>query len=502
MGNKTPIIRKRTTLTTNEKQLVGMSREKDALRSMASALVARATMAAQLGTSYGGDRDLYTVLGYPKTLTFDHYWARYTRQDIAKRVVDAPVNACWRKKPRVTENLQEKNTTFEEAWLKLEKELRIYHYLARVDKLSCVGEYAVLFLGLNDRNNAKPELPAEKASKLMYLRVYKEDNADIKEWEEDPNNPRYGLPKIYQLETSDSSRTGSTTLRVHHSRLLHITEGRLEDEVYGEPRLKCVYNRLQDLELIAGGSSEMFWRGAFPGIAAVLDKDASADPQTLAAMGDELDDYVHGLKRYMRLQGMKLENLSAQVADPSNHKEVLLELIAGAADIPKRILVGSERGELASTQDETNWNNRVHERRQDYVDPWVLRSFIDRTIELGVLKPPGAGGEYYVEWPAVYMPTDDEKAAVAAKKMEAIAKYASTPGIELVLPRSIFLRKIMEFEQEEVEEIDKLIEQAIAEEEARIAEEEEARAEEEEAARAAGTPPGQQPPEEELGAQA
>ena len=48
----------------------------------------RMMLAAALGQSFEGERDLYTVLGYPKSLSFADYYAKYTRQDIAARIVE------------------------------------------------------------------------------------------------------------------------------------------------------------------------------------------------------------------------------------------------------------------------------------------------------------------------------------------------------------------------------------------------------------------------------
>lgn len=64
------------------------------LRTFASQLVARQMLAAGLGVQqYDGERNLYQALGYPLYLTFEDYLARYTRQDIAKAIIDRPVKA-------------------------------------------------------------------------------------------------------------------------------------------------------------------------------------------------------------------------------------------------------------------------------------------------------------------------------------------------------------------------------------------------------------------------
>jgi phage-related protein (TIGR01555 family) len=433
-----------------------------AFSALASVAVSRAILADKLGKSFG----------------FGKYYARYTRQDIAKRIIDAPVDACWRRPPNIVEDMEDE-TEFEKAWVELQEKLKIYHYLARTEKLAGIYQYAALLIGYKTKDGNLKEPVSGVNNEVLFLRPYAQQNAEILKWDEDKNSSRYGMPEIYSLTTSTPNRNSTGNIEAHHSRILHITEGRLEDEVFGTPALQSVYNRLQDLEMVSGGSAEMFWRGAFPGYNFNLDEDADFS-QTLTDMQDEIEEYMHGFKRYLRLQGIDVQSLTPQVADPSKHISILLDLIAGATKIPKRILIGSERGELASSQDETNWNNTVDERRKNYVEPWVLRAFIDRMMQHGVLKGPAKG--YTVDWPQIHEPSEKDEAQLKKELTTAIAEYARTPGIENVMPLPIWLTKVMKFNKADVEEIMESIDSILEDENKRIEEE---RALEEEARRAA-----------------
>jgi len=372
-------------MATEAKKVVNM-KDGDARELMALASsISRAALSSQLGKTYGGERDIYAALGYSLNLTFEDYFGRYKRQDIAKRIVKAPVAASWRKKPMVSE-AAENETAFEKDWSELLTTTKVFHYLSRIDVLSGIGEYGVLLFGFDDSEDLVA--PVESAKSLLFLRPYSQLNAEVSDWDMEISSPRYGLPNIYTLKPAMADRKSAQHLKVHHSRVLHVAEDCDEDDVFGTPRLKIVYNRLQDLELISGGSAEMFWRGAFPGLGFSMDKDFQMDTQTAADLRTEVEEYMHGMKRYLRLQGIDIQQLTPQVADPSNHAAILLDLISGATGIPKRILVGSERGELASSQDENNWNSRVDERRMDHVEPMILRPFIDKLIDVGVLSEP------------------------------------------------------------------------------------------------------------------
>ncbi len=422
------------------------------LANLYSAISGRADLAQRLGQSFKDRRDMYKNLGYEKNLQFSDYWDVYQRQDIAKRVIDVPVESSWRKLPDIVEDEGEE-TAFEIRWKEVIDNVNVFHYMARIDKLSGIGEYGVLLLGFDDGKDL--EEPVEKANELTYIRPYKENNASIKTYVEDTKDPRYGLPELYSLNISVVETTGNTSetrsMLVHWSRILHVADDLMENDVIGTPRLKNVFNRLMDLEKVVGGGSEMFWRGAFPGLAFILDSDAEEDvDQTSSNLEDQISAYIHDMQRTLKLQGMEVQNLAPNIHDPHNAFEVLITIIAAGRGIPKRILMGTERGELASSQDETAWNKKTEERRESFCIPMIIRPFVDRLILVGVLPPVK---EYDVKFPDISVPTEQEKAAVAKTKTEAIAAYANSIDASMVVPLRIYLRDILEFEEEVIEEI-------------------------------------------------
>ena len=109
------------------------------------------------------------------------------------------------------------------------------------------------------------------------------------------------------------------------------------------------------------------------------------------SLKDEIEKYTHNLERTMRLQGIEIENLSPTVASPAAHVKALVQAISGSTGIPYRKLLGSERGELASSQDETSWDSVVEQRQNQYAEPMILRPFIDMMINYNVLPEPEEG---------------------------------------------------------------------------------------------------------------
>ncbi len=461
------------------KRLFANKSGEEIINSMATMLanqsvhLSRSKLAAQLGQSYGGDRDIYTALGYPKVLLYSHFAARYARQDVAGRVIDAYPDATWRLKPVIEEEGEIEETKFQKAWNTLVKEKKVYHYLRRADRISGIGTYGVLFLGFDDMaDRAAVPNPVQGAKQLLFLRPYTMDNAVVHTWEDDATNERFGLPKTYQLSIQDSP-SGSAThftsnIIVHHTRVLHLAEGLESNDIEGTPRLQRVYNRLQDLELIVGGSAEMFWRGAFPGLSFEANEDVDLDAQAMIDLQDEIQDYIHKLNRYMRLQGVTAKELSQDVADPKNHADVQLMLISGATGIPKRILVGSEMGELASSQDEKNWLSRVDERRTDYNEPMILRPFIDRLVAVGVLPEPKTK-EYTVNWPDLFAPSEKEMADLNKVKTDMLVAFANSQATGR-FPFEKYLEMFLNMSKDEIEETLEMLSKQMDEEDIEIEE--------------------------------
>jgi len=427
------------------------------LRTLAE-VISRMRLSGMLGLTFQGNRDLYSVLGYKKDLIFQDYMLTYRRGSLGKRVINAPVDATWFGNVSVYENQEEEETEFEKVWKELNKKHHIIAKLNRFDKLVGLGEYAVLLMGFNDGGELQNPV-AGRIGDLIYLQPYHQGNCQIIEWEIDEKNPRYGRPNVYSVKLIRPGIVGAyKESRVHWSRTIHAAGECLENDVLGLPRMESCFNRLSDIDKLSGGSAEMFWQGALGGKAFSTKEGATLDAQTATAMGEEIDEYIHGLRRYMRLQNMDVQNLSPDlISSPKDYLDIQLDLLAGDTGIPKRILVGSERGELASTQDESNWLTRIEQRRTQFAEPFILRPFVDRLIEVGILPEPKEG--YQVDWPDLWSMSDQEQSTVSKTRTETIAAYVNAPGIESLVPEEFFLEEIVGLTREQVDRIEQMLEQ-------------------------------------------
>lgn len=383
---------------------------------MSSTLTARARLAQAAGLHFGGERDLWQAFGYHEEITNALYRKMYERGDIAGRLVDAYPDATWREEPTI------KGVDLSE----LTKRLKLWSVLQRLDRLCQLGHYGVLLLGLD--GGEPMESPATLTNyRLMYIQPHSEKTAQISKWNDDPKSERFGKPELYNITCGPNWHgTGGVQrmLSVHHTRVIHIAEDALEHEAIGLPRLERVFNRLMDLEKLLGGSAEMYWQNVAMLIAFIADKDAEFDKDAKAALEDKLEEMQHGLRRMMALQGVTAEQLAPglQGSSPGEHIDKQLDMIAGASGIPKRILIGNEAGELASSQDETAWQGRVSERRKQFATPTVLEPLISRGIQQGWLK---STGDVVIDWPESDTLGERGRAEVLAKTAAACANYAN-----------------------------------------------------------------------------
>lgn len=442
------------------------------LQTLTSMIVARAQLASNLGMQYGTERDIYQALGYKLNLTYQDYWNQYSRQDIAKAIIDRPVRATWQGQLELIESEDAEKTPFEKAWNDLNKRLKLRSLLSRVDRLTGIGRYGVLLLGLDDVSNIEGFLNPVKTGtrKLAYVKPFSEDSAKIDTYVNDPANERYGMPLTYSVQVADVNGGSRGTVRVHYTRCLHILDDHLESEIFGIPRLEAVFNRLYDLEKLVGGDAEMFWRGARPGYQGVVDKDYSMTQTTKDDLKDQLDEMEHNLRRYLVNEGVELKALAQQIADPKPHFDVAIACISAVTGIPQRILSGSERGELASTQDTGEWKTYVQSRREDHAEPHIIQPFADRLIELGILPKP-ASGNYTVDWLDLFSISEKERVEIGKSRANAVREYTTNPMAQSIVSPDEFKEYFLGYTQGQIDYSKKLIAAGISEEQKSLAKE-------------------------------
>lgn len=428
-------------------------------------IVQRYNLASQMGIQYGGDRDIFQALGYVTNLSYaTHYLPMYERHEIAQAVINRPVKATWNGSLELVESDDDQETALEKEWKDLNTRLGLKTRFSRADTLTCLGEYGVLLLGLDDVKRKEDfKGPVQTGTrKLLYVRPLGQGSATINKYEDDTNSERYGQPLIYQIQLADLEGGAGITLEVHYTRVIHIIVDPLESEVKGTPQLQVIYNRLMDLEKIVGGDAEMFWRGARPGYNASMKDGFTLTAAEQDKLKDQIDEYEHNLRRILVTRGMDYNSLAQQVADPKNHVDIQISAIAAVKSIPKRILMGSERGELSSGQDADEWKTYIYSRRLEHAEVHIVRPFVDRCIELGILPEPK--DSYKVQWEDLFAMNEEQRVTLGQKRAEALRAYGTNPAVEAVLSPEMFLSLCMGLTDDQIELVQQSLEKAANEE--------------------------------------
>lgn len=552
------------------------------------------------------NRDIDEDCGYPDDshLSAQIFLNLYQRFPIATRVIDLPVDESWRGQPSVFESEDEdKVTPFEAKWDDLGTKLRgdkswfqdqagnpVWEKLQRVDRLSRIGHYGILFLEFDDVGKKKngqvitwrdpaPGFEPEKTMlssgdlvenakvpkeleeepeddeevedeeavdeegeeleegeegtededleegdkpkskydeskpkeidpddietevELIGLRCFDEVHATVTVWDGDHTSPRYGMPVEYTLQfgEAEGARSGQSVnsvlrdVHVHWSRVIHVADGLTNSEFIGTPACRPVVNDILDLQKIFGASGEGYWRMAFPGLSfeshPQLGSKVRFDAEGTKA---QLERYQNTLQRYLATTGGTVKLLSGSVGDPTPHIETRINAICIYLKCPVRIFKGSERGELASSQDKDSWDERMALRQVDHITPRIIVPFVDRLIKVGVLPEPEG---FSVEWPDITQLSQEAKLRVATAYVAAMTQYISG-GVDTLIDPLFFLTKILNFDAEEAKEILKAAEEHTVEKKEEQADQMQVQQAEQAAQMAdAGLPmPGQGPP--------
>ncbi len=248
------------------------------------------------------------------------------------------------------------------------------------------------------------EYPSDKASteqrRLLFVRCYDESLVQIVQYEANVRNPRFGQPVMYRITLNDPREQHSgiglpmATVRVHWSRIIHVSDNNGSSEVFGVPRMRPNLNRILDLRKIYASSAEGYWQQAFAKLVLSTHPQLGGDVKVnVPQLQNMLENVRNGLQREMLLMGMAASTVAPSVTDPTPHITVHIEAIAIQIGCPVRVLKGSERGELASSQDDDEWLDHVRFRQHNQCTPKIVVPFVDRLIACGVLPAPGQGSK-------------------------------------------------------------------------------------------------------------
>lgn len=428
----------------------------------------------QLGSMFPGffpgmKHNHYADFGYPATVDFNLLHSFYTRNSLAKAAVDKTIRKTWQdppwllEKPRDgSEGATKKETRLEKAIRQHFSKIRFWTKVMEADRRSLVGRYSGVILRVADGQDTSQPLAKVSGGLDALVDVIPawEGQLKVAKWDTDPKSETYGEPLMFEYDetTTDSSGVSPASqgrarkLTVHPSRVVIWS---LDGTMDQDSALKAGLNDLMAIEKIVGAGGEGFWKNAKA--APILEMDKEADIQKMAramgippdkiqdVMNEQVKDWQRGFDELLMVQGMTAKPQKVELPDPEHFFMNALQSFAASFDIPLKVLVGTQTGERASTEDASQWNQTCNFRRKNTVIPNILQ-IVKRLEDCGVLKE---NPEWFVDWTDLTESTMLEKIDRAGK----MAKVNKDFGDVVFMPSEI--RASVGYEPVEDSELEK-----------------------------------------------
>jgi len=371
--------------------------------------------------------------GFPSHITFPMFYQMYKRNGFAHAGIAHAVQKTWREYPVLLESAEaHKQTKPEKLMAEMFDRLSLWSKLAEVDERSRSGKYAALVFRFAD--GKRPDEPVESArgyEALVDVIPCYEDQLKPTSFDMDPMSLSYGSPTMYQFNEPavDPSSDKVRVFNVHPSRVLIWSR---DGTIHCDPVLEPGYNDLVTIEKIIGSGGEGFWKNAKS--APILNIDPTANLQSLATMlgtdvagiADAMDEVVAGWQKgfdqLLMLQGIDAKALGITLPQPAEFIAGALQSFAASITEPLRILVGSQSGERASTEDAKEWDSTIMSRRENYVKPNIKR-MLRMLAKVGIIP----ALDWHIGWSDLTEDSMDEKIA-RAERMANINKAAVGTG--------------------------------------------------------------------------
>lgn len=344
------------------------------------------------------------------SIKFKDYNKLFLRGGLASRLIKIPAKHSWQSAPELIEADNDIKNVYDSIFNN--RHLKPYSYFERGDIISGIGEFGIIHIGVNDGEDdlSKPikEGSITDPEDILFFEVYDQGHIKIREYEEG-NNRRHGLPKMYQVNTWDMPNK-SKTKYIHWTRVIHLADNKTLDDVFGEPRLRDIFNLLVDLEKVRGSGAEGFYRQVMDKILFDLDKDAKPNEEEKEKMRKDMKLLMYGLKSYMRTSGITPKTIDTDIKSNKDQFDVIINCICGTKGYARKYLLGAERGEISSAMDVYTFFNQMETRRRKYVEPEILNRFMDRLAYFGLFDKPD---KYTWKWRSLYELSPLEKAELA-----------------------------------------------------------------------------------------
>ena len=382
-------------------------------------------------------RNHYVDFGFPEQLEFNHTYAMFLRNGVARAAIDKTILKSWQSMPIIQEdNDAAELTAVEQNLAGRLSSLRFWQNVLEVDRRALVGGYSGLIFRFGDSKemNQPVEPMASGLNGLVEIIPAWAGQLKVSEWDTDSSSDNYGKPSMYSFKELSMSREFNMTRQfdVHPDRVYIWSR---DGSVHCESFLAAGYNDLVTLEKIIGAGGEGFWKNAKSAPILQVDKDAqlSSMAQAMGVPQDELADkmdkqveeWQRGFDSLLMLQGMEAKTLPVTLPQPEEFVNNALQSFAASIMMPIKILVGMQTGERASKEDAKEWAQSNMARRTNFIIPNIM-DIIERLVGFGIIPAASWG----LTWDDLTESSMSEKIGRAEKMAEINAKQSQSGSVE------------------------------------------------------------------------
>jgi len=109
------------------------------------------------------------------------------------------------------------------------------------------------------------------------------------------------------------------------------------------------------------------------------------------------------------------------------------------------------------------WYNVIQTRREEHAEEHIIRPFVDRMIEYGILPPPTTE-DYQIMWVDLFAASDKEQAEIGRIRATALREYSQNPTAEMIIPPEAFMRLMLGLDESEMATVQHMVDDDLEEE--------------------------------------
>lgn len=378
----------------------------------------------------------YRDFGWPENVTFLQLYAMYHRNGLARAGVEKTILKTWQDDPEIWETKEPRESALEADLRQRFDDLTVWQALAEADRRAMIGGYAGVVLRFAD---GRPfHEPVDKVAGgleglVEVIPAWGGTGAqlEVAEWVTAADSEHYGKPRLFQFNEAavGNNLNQVRQFMVHPDRVLIWSR---DGSVHCRSDLEPGYNDLMDAEKVKGAGGEGFYKAARGN--PVLEADKELDLKKMAqamgvsvaevpdAMNAQVEDFQKGFDRMLMVQGMSAKTLPITLPTGDTFFNAAVSSFAASMNIPVKILLGSQTGERASTEDANEWALVNNARRVKQARPRI-RAFINRLELVGIIPQ----RDWTISWADLTEASKDKKIERAFKMAEINAKQSSEP---------------------------------------------------------------------------